>query len=1135
MSGRNNTILVEKLDAFIRRYYKNQLIRGAVYFTLAALISFFIIALLEYYGRYNSGVRAILFYSFILISGYFLIRYMLIPLAHMYSIGKVISHRQAAQIIGKHFPEVKDKLLNTLQLGNTVGTGEETPLLRAAIEQKTNELKPVPFSSAIDLRKNLRYARYVILPVLLYVLVYLVAPGMISDGGKRVIRYQEAFKPQAPFRFVIENKELKAEQFADFEMRLTLEGNQLPEEVYLVRGGNSIKMRKEDNTHFSYTFSSLRSTEKFLFEADEYSSETYELNVVAKPQLVGYQIKANYPAYLNKKSETLNNPGDFSVPAGTTLNWIFTAKQTNEILLGFNGTAVKAEQKETDVFSYSKKLFISTGYFIKTTNPLVNTGDSLRYDITVIPDAYPSISAEEKADSLTGKQIYFIGDASDDYGLTRLAFRYRFIKSDDKEKTKRGVVSRPLAVDKQSPSQRFYYEINLDEIGVQPSDEIEYFFEVWDNDGVHGSKSSRSKTMMKRSPSQKELEEKTEAGSGALKEKMEESIKESKQMQKDLKDLEKKMLEKRELTWEEKKKLDNLLERQKKLTDKIEEIKKEQKQLAEQEKEFKKQSEEILQKQQQVEKMFNEIMNEEMKKLIKQLEQMMQMQNKDLIKQEMEKMQLNNKDVEKELDRMLEQFKRLELEKKLEDATQKLDKIQQKQEELSKKSEELSGDKKTAKEEKQERLDEIKEEQKKTAEEFKELEKELKDIEQKNKELEDPKEMENTEEEQKETEQNMEEGEKEIEKKDPKKAAEKQKKAAESMKKMSEKMKSGAEKQEKKEIELNAEALREILENTIQLSKDQEKLMEEFKQINGYSPQFVEMAKEQKRVKDNARIIEDSLLALSKKVPEIRSFINREVTKLNDNLERSVSGFGKRYFGEIRTRQQYAMTHANNLAVMLSEVLKQMQDQMSGSSDKKDGKPKPKKGKGKGKQKGKSMGELKKMQEELNKQLREGLNKQQKEGGQKPGGQQGMGSQGFARMAAQQQAIRQQLQKLMQEMGAKEKEGMGGTKAGQEMQKLMEQTEKELFNKRLTTEMLQRQQEILTRLLESEKAERKQEQEQKREAEQAKEKPKATPPDFEQYIKQKNKEKELQQTIPAQLQPYYKEKAKEYFNKVGDN
>jgi hypothetical protein len=93
------------------------------------------------------------------------------------------------------------------------------------------------------------------------------------------------------------------------------------------------------------------------------------------------------------------------------------------------------------------------------------------------------------------------------------------------------------------------------------------------------------------------------------------------------------------------------------------------------------------------------------------------------------------------------------------------------------------------------------------------------------------------------------------------------------------------------------------------------------------------------------------------------------------------------------------------------------------------------------------MSQLKKMQEELNKQLREGLNKNgtgEKPNGNKPGGSQGAGgmsSENFARMAAQQMAIRQQMQKMMQEMGAKEKEQMGGGKQLGELQKMMEQTE----------------------------------------------------------------------------------------------
>lgn len=1127
-------ILIQKLDAFIRRYYKNQLIRGFIYTILAILLTVLLAVVMEYYGHFGTTIRAVLFFTILSTASYFIVWFVLVPLAHMYRLGKIINHTQAAQIIGKHFPEVKDKLLNTLQLQQELKSSQDTGLKKAAIEQKTSQLKPIPFTAAIDLKKNLRYARYVLLPVILYAAIYLVAPGMISDGGKRVIAYNQTFKPVAPFRFIITNPQLRAEQFSDFNLELRLEGSKLPDEVYLVRGDYKIKMQKQDNTHFGYLFNTLKRSEVFYFEANDFTSETYSLDVVSRPRLVGYKLQLQYPKYLSKKSETLNSPGDITIPAGTNLNWQFAAEQANQIILGFNGVTAKANPQETDVFTFSKKMFLSTAYYIKTANNIISTGDSLYYQINVLPDTYPTIAAEEKIDTLTGKQIYFVGDASDDYGLTRLLFCYRFIKSDDIEKIKHGTKNKSLAVQKNAIAQRFYYQMNLDEIGFAPSDELEYYFEVWDNDGVHGPKSTKSKIMLRRAPSLQELEQKAEAGSSALKQKMEDAIRESKQMQRELKDLERKMQEKRELTWEEKKKLDQLIERQKKLAEKIEQIKQEQKQLKEQEHEFKKQSDELLQKQQLIEKMFNEVMSEEMKKLIKQVEQMMQLQNKDLIKQEMEKMQLNNKDVEKELDRMLEQFKRLEVEKKQEEALEKLQQLQKKQEELAGKSEALSTEKNINKEDKQQKLDQIKKEQQENKQVFDELKKDLNELNEKNKALEDPKQLENTEQEQKETEEQMEGSEQELDKKDSKKAAEKQKKAAESMKRMEEKMKDAADKQNEKEIELNAEALREILENTIQLSKDQEKLMEELKQINGYNPQFVEKAKEQKRIKDNAKIIEDSLLALSKRVPELGSFINREVTKLNDNLDRSVASFGKRFFGEIRTRQQYAMTHANNLAVMLSEVLKQMQDQMSGEGQK-GGKstPKPGKGKGKGKEKGKSMSELKKMQEELNKQLREGLNNQQQPNGQKPGGQQGMGSQEFARMAAQQQAIRQQMQKMMQEMGAKEKQGFGGNKALQEMQKMMEQTEKELFNKQLTSEMLYRQQEILTRLLESEKAEKKQEQEQKREAEQAKEKTKPAPPDFEQYIKQKNKEKELHQTIPAQMQPYYIEKTRAYFNKIG--
>lgn len=1139
--------LIQKLDRFIRKYYQNLLIRGGIYFASATLLLFLIIIVLEYFGRYQSEVRAILFFSFVAITTFCLLRFVIIPLGKLYKLGSTLNYEQASQIIGSHFPEVKDKLLNVLQLQHVASKSDQS-LLEAAIRQKTNELQPIPFATAINLNKNVKYLRYVVVPILLYAAIYVVAPSMISDGGKRVIYYNQTFKPVAPFTLTIENEKLLAQQYQDFELNVETGGAELPAELYIVLNENRYKMRQVDKTHFTYTFTNVQKSTPFQLLANDFYSEEYLLKTFAKPLIVNYRAKLEYPAYLLRKAEWIDNPADLTVPAGTTIKWEFNTANTNDVVLAFDGKALKATLDGSNRFVFQKKFFISNQYSIKTANAAQPVSDSMQYNITVVPDAFPSITMDERQDSASNKQLFFIGDANDDYGLTRLAFVYQIKRNGSEQPEPRKMQWLPI---ENGTQHRFYHQFNLEEIGIGLGDEVFYYMEVWDNDAVHGNKSSKSAMKQLRMATIEELEEKTDLASNALKAKMENAIKEAKNLQKEMKELERKMMDKRELTWEEKQKMEKMLQQQKELAKKLNEIKKEREKIQQSESEYQKQEEQILEKQKQLEKMFNELMDDEMKKLIKEMEQLLQNQNKDVLEDKMKEMQLNNKDVEKELDRMLEQYKKLELEKKMEKATEKLDELADKQEKLAKENKDAASEKQS-KEEKNKQLEKAKEEQQDVNKEFKELQKELNEIKEENKKLEEPTELENTEKQEEEIEKEQEGSKEDLEKGDNKKASEKQQKAAQKMKEMSQKMKDKKAEQEEKELEMDAQALREILENTIQLSKDQEKLMDDMRTINGYNPQYVETAQKQKKVKDDAKIIEDSLLALSKRVAEIRSFVNREVTKLNENLDRSVKGFSDRNFMEIRTRQQYSMTHANNLAVMLSDVLKQMQDQMQGDGDSK-GKGKPSKG-SKGKKgsgsKPKSMSELKKAQEELNKQLREGLNKQpgkgeekgdgdKKPGGQKPGGEQGqpgmggMNSKEFARMAAQQQAIRQQMQKMLQQMGTKEKEGLGGQQKLQEMQRLMEQTEKELFNKKLSNEMLMRQQDILTRMLESEKAERKQEQEQKREAEQAKEKPATTPPSFEQYLKQKNKEQELLETIPAELQPYYKEKAKEYFKKVG--
>ena len=138
-----NSELLQKLDEFIRKYYKNQLLRGGIFFTGGVLTFFLLVSLLEYFGRFNTGVRTVLFYSFLVFTAAILYQFILIPLFKLYKIGKRLDYITASQIIGKHFGNIKDKLLNTLQLSSQYQSEFDNRFLAASINQKITDRKSV--------------------------------------------------------------------------------------------------------------------------------------------------------------------------------------------------------------------------------------------------------------------------------------------------------------------------------------------------------------------------------------------------------------------------------------------------------------------------------------------------------------------------------------------------------------------------------------------------------------------------------------------------------------------------------------------------------------------------------------------------------------------------------------------------------------------------------------------------------------------------------------------------------------------------------------------------------------------------------------------------------------------------------
>ncbi|HSN49651.1 MAG TPA: hypothetical protein VLR52_00370, partial [Bacteroidales bacterium] len=432
----------------------------------------------------------------------------------------------------------------------------------------------------------------------------------------------------------------------------------------------------------------------------------------------------------------------------------------------------------------------------------------------------------------------------------------------------------------------------------------------------------------------------------------------------------------------------------------------------------------------------------------------------------------------------------------------------------------------TIKDEKsQEQLSKEQEELKK---EFEEAAKNLDDLEQKNKELEEPNSFPDVKKDKEEIGQKMEDSKQMIGKGKKKESNKSQKDASKKMQDLADKLENMQDEMDSGQQGEDMEKTRAILENLLRVSFDQEDLMTRTKNINRNDPKYLTVMQQQNDLKDDMSMIEDSLYALAKRQVMIKPFIMREAAAINQNIGAAVKNLNDRNIPGAAAKQQFVMTSVNNLALMLNEALKQMENNMQMQSKKPGNSSCPKPGgKGQGKM---SMKTMRQLQEKMNKELQELKQGMQKQGQGKQGqsGQKGMNER-LARMAAQQEAIRNQMKKYADQLN-EEGDVKGGSGMNPTM-KDMEQTEKDLINKRILQETIDRQEKILTRMLESEKAEQQREQEERRKSTEAKDQKYSNPNADFQYNRLKNQSVDMLKSVQPSYNYFFRTKINGYFLK----
>ncbi len=1137
-----------KLEQFIRRYYTNELLKGAILFFAIGLLYLIFTLFVEYFLWLSSTARTILFWLFVLVEAALFFKFIALPLAKLFKLKKGINYEDASKIIGRHFPEVDDKLLNVLQLHQEASQSE---LLLASIEQKSIALSPIPFKLAVNFRKNLPYLKYAAIPIVIILMVFVSGnSNLFSDSYKRIVHYKTAYEPPAPFQFFVVNDSLSAIENKDFKLIIKTAGAVIPESVSITYNSETYFLQQNGTETFEYVFTQPKADIEFRLSANKVVSKPYTLQVVEVPTLLNFEMILDYPNHTKKKAVVLKSTGNATVPEGTHVLWQLKTKSTERVHL-YTKDTLSFSAEEAGVFKASKKVYRNLDYGIGTSNKKLLNYENLSFKIDVIKDEYPAIDIQKQTDSLNLQTLYFYGQVTDDYGFSKLQLvYYKTGEEDDKQ-------YQDIPLSKSNISE--FISAFPNDLEIEAGTAYELYFQIFDNDGVNAYKSTKSAVFGYKKRTQDEEEQRKLDEQNETIQDLNKSLERFNDQEKRLEELSRTQKEKSTLNFNDKKKLEAFLERQRQQDQMMKNFNKKLKDNLE---DFQEANPEEDVYKEDLKKRLNE--NEEQlekdEKLLEALKKLQEQINKEELTQKLDELAKQNKNKKRSLKQLLELTKRFYVEKKLEKLKEDLSKLAIEQEKLSNESE----DKNTL--EKQEELNKA----------FKEFKKDLDELKEEGKALKKPIEIPQDKLEENEIEKSQEKAAEELQKKENeeglnekkempeekkqenkdhqkehlKDAKKNQKKAAKKMKQMSQSMAQAMQGGSGDQMQEDVDMLRQILDNLVLFSFDQEALMERFKSVEVDNNKYASYLRKQNDLKAHFEHVDDSLFALSLRNPKISESINKEITEVFYNMEKALSQFAENQIYQGVANQQFSITAANNLANMLSDVLDNMQENMSMSP-------------GKGGEGDMQLPDIIMSQEQLNKMMEEGMKKGEngkpeegegnKEGegdkkgeqgkdknGEGEGEQDGKGRQqggnglsedlnGELFKIYQQQ---QELRRALEEQLLKDKKGIGS--AGGRLLKQMEDVELDLLNKGFTNQTLQKMMALQHQLLKLENATFEQGQDNKRESESNKKDFDNTTNNQIPKAKQYFKTTEIlnRQTLP--LQHIYKKKVQEYFKRRND-
>ncbi len=1042
---------IQNLELKLKKAYRKigllNAYKGMITFFASAVLLILFLSGLEYLGNFSSSVRTVFFWLGIISLASGFVYFVMLPLGKAYKPLTKKDFLNTAAEVGKFLTGPEDELVNTLQIYYEKNESFSGQLIDNAVSTFYHKIKNIEFKNFYGINLLNKYFRIFGFSAVIFLLFFLLLPDLLS-AANRIINYERNFTPPPQFTFIVQPGDTTITKNENVFVRIKTEGK-TPE--FIIFNKKSIeetefssKTIKPDSTNtFTIKLNGVKSSFEYFAKAKNIKSEIFKIKVINRPLLSELEMEIIPPAYSKLPKEILKDNGNITALPGTKVNILLNASQPlDSAKIVF--TSGKSVKLKTTNNSATGKFMVHTNdeyYFSLTDTNGISNVNPIKYSIKTLYDDYPVIQV-----ILPGKNVKLPEDdklplavkVRDDYGLTKLYLKYRLSSSEFK-KPQAEFSQTEIAIEKNLPEDEVYYLWDLFPLRLAANDVISYYFEVFDNDYVNGPKSAKSKIYTVRVPTLDELFMEAEETQVNVEKELLKTLKEAEKLKEVLKNIsnELKRKEKR-ISWEEKNKLEKTLEKFEKLNDKISDIKKKMREMQSELNKNNLLSKETMEKYMELQKLLDEMNSEEMRKALEKMQEALQKMMRNDVQNSLDKFSLNEEMFKKSIERTLKLLKRIQIEQKVDELVKRTQEILKKQNELKNETAKNDKDKSAELSKKQdeitkdlERLEKEIQKLKEKMSEFKDmpnedLEKMMKEFaKQKNQQL-------------------SEKAKTDLDKQEMMKALQAQNKISQNMKEMSgqmQQMKSNL--QRKSQMQTLAEMMK-ITNNLISLSKEEEKLKNETSRMQTSSPGLDKKAERQFELQNDVNKLLKQMSSLSEKTFAITPEMGRALGTAKSDMHKAISALQSRNGTIAAIHQKNAMEQLNKAATLMNSAIQQM---MSGGSG------------------GGMMSLMQQMQQLSQQQMQLNQMTQMLKNGNLT-----MEQQAQLQRLAQQQAM---IQKSLEELNKEAEQAGESKKLTANLEKILEEMQEVVTNletQKIDDELINKQKNILSKLLDAQRS-----------------------------------------------------------------